>query len=43
MARIRVRVRVGGTEEGAEPTKKRGVLVERRLLSVLGTNLSFLW
>ena len=30
-ARIRVRVRVSGTEEGAEPAKKRGVLVERRL------------
>ena len=30
-ARIWVRVRVGGTEEGAEPAKKRGVLVERRL------------
>ena len=30
-ARIRVRVRVGETEEGAEPAKKRGVLVKRRL------------
>jgi hypothetical protein len=30
-ARIRVRVRVGRTEEGVEPAKKRGVLVKRRL------------
>jgi hypothetical protein len=29
--RVRVRVRVGRTEEGAEPAKKRGILVERRL------------
>ena len=30
-ATIRVRVRVSRTEEGAEPVKKRGVLVKRRL------------
>jgi hypothetical protein len=33
---------VGGTEERAEPAKKRGVLVERRLCPYWAPTLSFL-
>ena len=41
-ARIRVRVRVGKTEEGAEPAKKKSRIGLEEALSLLGTNLSFL-
>ena len=41
-ARIRARVRVGGTEGGAEPPIKKRCIGQEDALSLLGTNLSFL-
>ena len=42
-ARIRVRVRVGGTEEGAELAKKKRCIGPEEALSFLGTNCYKPW